>query len=90
MSTDDVRGRSVSGNRSLAGAIAAAVAETKGVAPESLPPLYESIDPDALERLFAPCNDGTSRARGRAVFPVAGCEVTVRYDGAVSVRERGE
>ena len=43
----------MSGNRSLAGAIAAAVAETKGVAPESLPPLYESIDPDALDAVVA-------------------------------------
>lgn len=88
MSTDDVRGRSASGDGSLASTIAIAVAETKGVPPESLPPLYDTVDPDALERLFAPCNDGTPRARGRTAFPMAGCEVTVRGDGTVSVRER--
>lgn len=60
------------------------VAEQRGVDPVELPPLYESIDPDALETLFAPA--GTrSRNAGRVTFEYAGCRVTVGTDGTVLV-----
>jgi len=45
-----------------------AVAEARGVAPETLPPLYDATDTEAVERLFAPCCDGAPRADGHAAF----------------------
>jgi preprotein translocase subunit SecF len=60
--------------------VVVAVAEARGVAPETLPPLYDAIDTEALERLFAPCCDGAPRVDGHAAFPPVGCEVTVRSD----------
>jgi len=47
-----------------------------------LPPLYEVVDPDALDALFA--DDG---AFGVVTFEYAGHDVTVRADGTVEVAE---
>lgn len=43
--------------------------------------LYDVIDPDALERLFADCHDGTARTAGHVVFELRGCRVEVHADG---------
>ncbi|WP_227131454.1 HalOD1 output domain-containing protein [Halorubellus salinus] len=54
-----------------------------------LPPLYESVDPDALDALFAE-PDGLSGTRtGTLSFAYAGCTVFVDGDGSVTVREGG-
>lgn len=54
-----------------------------------LPPLYESVDPDALDALFA-TPDGLSSIRtGTVSFAYAGCTVFVDDGGDVTVREGG-
>ena len=40
------------GPQTLSGAVVEAVAKAEGVAPTDLPPLYETVDLEALERLF--------------------------------------
>lgn len=50
---------------------------------ETLPPLHDVIDPDALTRLTPPSTNGTE---WEVAFPYAGCEVTVRSGDTVSVR----
>lgn len=63
-------------------AVVAAVADARGVDPLRLEPLANSIDPEALDRLFADTYGGQPRMVGRVTFQVAGCEVTVtRADG---------
>lgn len=63
-------------------AIVMAVAEATGVEPDALPPLYDRIEPDALDDLFlAP--DGTARDV-RVSFFYSGCEVMVE-GGVVTV-----
>lgn len=58
---------------SLLERIVRAVADEEGCDPFSLPPLYETIDPDALELLF-----GNSRSdRLEVIFEYAGYEVVV-------------
>jgi len=58
------------------------VAEAEGVPPTELsPPLYEVVDPDALDRLFA----APSRSDSRVVFSYKNYEVTVDGEGLVSV-----
>lgn len=52
-------------------AVLAAVADRADADPADLPPLYDAIDPDALDALF-----GEGRP-GRVSFPYAGYEVTV-------------
>lgn len=63
-----------------------AVAGVQGTDPTELQPLYEAIDPDALDRVF----DGTQgRSRpladGAVSFRFAACQVTVRADGRTVV-----
>ncbi len=57
------------------------VATTKSVDPLDLPPLYDSIDPEALEKLVDRMDEG------EVVFTYAETEVTVTEDGSVDVVE---
>lgn len=59
-----------------------AVADATGVDPLDLPPLYERVDPDALDALFRDAG-GASVASVR--FEFSGCEVLVRGSGQVEV-----
>lgn len=47
--------------------------------------LYDSVDPDALDRLFRPRRDGTVRTGGTVSFPVQGHRVTVYGDGEILI-----
>lgn len=58
-----------------------AVAEAEGCDPLDSPPLYEVLDPDALDALFRGCGSC------RVGFEYAGYEVVVRSNGRVVVRE---
>ena len=53
------------------------------VDPEEMEPLWNSIDLDALDSLFAPTGNGRPRMSGRVTFRYADFEVTVRDDGEV-------
>lgn len=55
--------------------IVSAVAALTDRRPESCPPLYDVVDPEALDALFA------DRHGGEVRFEYAGCRVTV-VDGA--------
>ena len=61
-----------------------AVAEARGVDPLDLPPLYDVIDPDALNRLFNSDSPGRPNGPGRVTFTLSGCEVVVESDGEVT------
>lgn len=58
------------------------VAERAGVDATELPPLYDSIDPDALDAIFASTTSSTSRS-GRIEFTYAGYRVTVSSDDGI-------
>lgn len=63
------------------------VAEAEGVQPTQLTvPLFKSVDPDALEALFANQNNTT----GRVTFDYHGYTVTVRSDGTIDLLEKYE
>ena len=47
--------------------------------------LYDSIDPDALERLFSPKNDGEKRTGGHVAFTALDHEVYVYANGDVFI-----
>jgi hypothetical protein len=63
------------------------LSEAKGVDEERIEPLYNSVDPDALDAIFRDLSDGPKRGGGRVEFTHEGCDVTVRADGGVSVDE---
>ena len=48
------------------------------------PPLYEAVDPDALDRLFAP-TDGSQRITGRVRFEYGSYDVSVSSAGLVRI-----
>lgn len=73
------------GYDSLSTAIVEVVAATTDREPTALPPLYESIDTDALDAIA----DGwTANTDGRqhVSFAFAGVKVTVESDGGIEVR----
>lgn len=78
-------GRLAATEDSISGRVVTAVADAKDVDPLQLSPLYEAVDPDALERLFQAPPTGGDRAVGRVVFTIDGCEVVVHSDGDVDV-----
>lgn len=70
------------GERSPSSVVVSAVAAVADVAVAELPPLYERVDPDALDELFA-----GGGGPGRAAFRYAGYVVAVTADGRVRVHE---
>jgi len=63
-----------------------AVAAATDTDPLDLSPLYEVVDPDALDCLFR-CDDRP--AAGRLEFTIEGCDVCVHSSGRVVVRPSG-
>jgi len=47
--------------------------------------LYDYIDPDALDQLFTPADDGSQRINGTLTFTVWSCQVTVYSDGRIAI-----
>lgn len=89
---DDSSG-SRSGGRSepLAVSVVEAMAERAGVdATDFDRPLYDVIDPDALEELFPVDAAGRPRCRGRVSFAYGDFMVEVASDGEVQVTEPAE
>ncbi|GAB3664149.1 HalOD1 output domain-containing protein [Halopiger thermotolerans] len=77
-------------DQSLSFAIISAVAEREGVDPTDIEPpeyeaLYDAINPEALDSLFAPRTDGTARTAGRVEFSYCDYHVVVTSDGDVDV-----
>lgn len=53
--------------------------------PASAPPLYEYVDPDALEALYTHARDHQGSARWTTTFSYAGTDVSVTSAGTVTV-----
>lgn len=64
--------------------VVSAIADAKGVDPLDLPPLFEDIDPDALDSLFE-ATATSPRTEGRLTFTIDGYEVVVYSDETVTV-----
>ncbi|WP_266076873.1 HalOD1 output domain-containing protein [Haladaptatus caseinilyticus] len=63
-----------------------AIAEHEGTTPTEIRPvLYDIIEPDALDSLFAETQHGESRADGHVTFQYGSSEVTVYSDGRVEI-----
>lgn len=75
------------GTGALSTTVVTAVAEAAGVDPLEIgTPLYECIDPEALDDLFGDKHDGTTRGGGRVVFTLLDFDVTAYSDGHVVVQ----
>lgn len=71
-------------DRSPSEVIIDALAEVEGADPTELPPLYEFVDPESLDRLFAQ-HKGAADANALLSFTVETWNVFVRADGRIRV-----
>lgn len=67
-----------------------AVAAVVDREPTTLEPLYDAVDPDALDQLFRSRRTGTGGSRLVVSFPFNGCHVTVEADGTISIGPEGD
>lgn len=87
--TDTTEYDVVDGNYS--NAVVSAVADEVSVdVTEISDRLYDEINPDALDSIFSDQYDGTTRAGGRIIFTICGCEVVVRSGGVVTASRIGD
>lgn len=67
------------------------VARASGIDPTQLhQALHDVINPSALDALFAPTGDGTSRSHGTVCFPFHGYRVSVERDGTITLQSELE
>lgn len=76
--------------QSLSFEIIEAVADREGVDTTDIEPpayeaLYDVINPEALDALFAPRTDGSPRTNGRVEFTFCGYDVVVSSDGTIEL-----
>ncbi|UPV99138.1 hypothetical protein M0R88_11435 [Halorussus gelatinilyticus] len=72
----------------ITSAVTEAVAAVTGTDPRELRPLYEVVEPDALERILGPrsATGAETTCDCRVVFSYEGCSVHIGSDGRVVVR----
>lgn len=78
---------------SLSFKVITAVAEREGIDPVELEPpeheaLYDVVNPEALDSLFAPRQNGRDRSTGRVEFPFCGYDIVITSDGEVELSEQ--
>ncbi len=68
-------------------AVIRAISRVNGVDPLDIDtPLYDTIDPDALNRLFQPTVSTNRDIKSRVRFTMAGCEVTITDNQVVAAK----
>jgi hypothetical protein len=78
-------------DRSLSTTIVSALAEVKQVDATSLGfALHDYVDTDALDTIFAPKLDGTTRGDCRLEFALDNYHVTVHSNGHIIIRDSSE
>lgn len=70
---------------SVSVAVVTAVAEVLERDPATIGPLHDTIDPDALDRLFASTKTTTRGGSGHVTFCLEDCEVTVHANGRLEI-----
>ena len=67
----------IDSTESLTEAVVRAVSAVNGCQPETLRPLTEVLDPDALNMIFDGRGDGKPRRGGRISFIYSGCRIAI-------------
>lgn len=89
--SDETRGRDdatyhIRSRESVTDAVVRAVSSETGADRIELPPLYSTVDPDALNRLFTNRRSGTTRQPNSVIgFTYADQRVQVKSDGTITV-----
>lgn len=72
----------------ISSAVVKAVADAANVATTDLGPIYDYVEPEALDELFEPLFEGGNHLLGSVSFPYEGHLVTVYSDGRIDVERR--
>ncbi len=72
---------------SLSFSVIVTVADAKGVDPTELPPLHDTVDPDALDALFTTRQDSEGQPSDAVIFTYADRRVMVTRDGQISLED---
>lgn len=72
-------------DESVTTAVTRAIAAVTNTPPTDLDPLFETIDPDALNQLYAPTHGGSSRDDGWVSFHLNNCVVIVDATGEIEI-----
>ena len=72
-------------SRTVSEAVISAVAHVRECDPLDLPPLFQTIDPDALDSVFAPMNGRSRQNEASIEFEYANYTVTVNCHGTVEL-----
>lgn len=89
MSVTEPETQQLSPTGDVSTAVVVAVADVTDTHPTDLPPLYDVVDPDALDAIFRPSGDGQPGPGVHVTFTMAGCTVSIR-DGAITVTADSE
>ena len=74
------------GSAELTTTLAHAISDVTGVdVTDTRFTLNDHVDPEALDRLFEPQNDGTPRVDGHLSFPIWNHQVTVYSNGQIAI-----
>jgi len=73
-------------NQSLSTAVLSVIEVASSGSIEDLPPLYDTIDPDGLDKLFTTSPSDPSRTHGQVTFPYEEFLVTITADGTITVQ----
>ena len=74
------------GSASVAATIVHALSDVAGIdATQAEFALHDYVDPDALDKLFAPTSDGPPRLDGHVTFNVRGYQTTLYANGVISI-----
>ena len=76
-------------NQTVSETVVSTVAEFIGSEPTSIDPLYDTVDPDALDALFDGDRTVSDCAPSRVAFTYCGCDVVVTADGTAQVSRAG-
>ena len=79
----------VTRNQTVSETVVSTVAEFIGSEPTSIDPLYDTVDPDALNALFDGDRVISDCTPSSVAFTYCGCDVVVAADGVVQVSRAG-
>ena len=72
-------------DESVSAAVVRGVAAVTNTSPTELEPLFETLDPDALDQLYRSTADGSGRGDSWVSFSYNDCAVTVDSTGEITI-----
>jgi len=79
--------REIRSSESVSEAVVKAVSAAEDCPPTLLPPLYSTVNPEALNKVFSVTNSDAPDRGGHISFQFSSCFVTVSENGYINVQD---